>query len=191
MSTIVAALQLLLAATLLTAAGGKLVRPGELSGALRLSGVPPGRATVIARMVPALEIMLALALVVVPSRALPAVFAAAGVLVLSFTAWLFSVWRRGMPIRCGCFGGSSKKVTGSAIARNFILLSAAAVGALLSVRYGTILGGSIWLAASAGALALGVVLLAAFNQIRVQLALSLSAVQERSSPTHGRGAQAV
>lgn len=115
-------LALAVAATLVLAAVAKLRDPARTTGDFAALGLPvPG---LLARLVPAVEIGVALALIVVPGWGAVAAF---GLFVL-FTALLVSLIRSGQPIACSCFGAvSDEPVSWVEVARNGVLLAAAAV----------------------------------------------------------------
>jgi hypothetical protein len=78
--------------------------------------------------VPAVEIGLAAALLLAPLDALPALFVAAGVLLLAFAIWLGSVLAAGVQASCVCFGPSDRPIGPWSLVLN-LALAAAAIGA--------------------------------------------------------------
>jgi len=115
-------LALTLAATLAVAAVAKLRDPSRTAGDFAALGLP--MPTLLARLVPAIEVAVAVALLVVPGWGAVAAF---GLFVL-FTALLISLVRSGQPIACSCFGAvSDEPVSWVEVARNGVLLVAAAV----------------------------------------------------------------
>ena len=110
------------AVTLVIAAAAKLRDPARTVGDFAALGLPiPG---LLARLVPAVEVAVAVALVIVPGWGAVAAF---GLFVL-FTALLISLVRSGQPIACSCFGAvSDEPVSWVEVARNVVLLGAAAV----------------------------------------------------------------
>jgi hypothetical protein len=117
---------LVLAGVLLWAAAAKLSRPRTTAAAFAGLGVPG------ARVVPWVEVVVAVALVVRPSAGAPA----AGGLLAAFTVVLVRAVRRGVEVGCACFGGTaSLPVSSREVARNagLLVLAGAAVGARASM----------------------------------------------------------
>lgn len=112
---------LALAAVLLWAAVAKLRRPAQTAADFDALGLP--LPAVLARLVPAVEAAVAVALVVVPGWG---AVAATGLLAL-FTALLIGLVRSGQPIACSCFGAvSDEPVSWVEVTRNLVLIAAAA-----------------------------------------------------------------
>jgi hypothetical protein len=174
-------LQLAVATTLLVAAGGKLVAPGELAGALRASRIFPRRAVAsIAAAVVAGEIVISVAVLSLQGDSLAASFGAAAVLCSGFALWGGSVKIRGIKLRCACFGGSSTNVTWWTIARAAGLGWLAVMGSVTSMEGVALLEASAWGAASAVGYSVCVLLLSAFARTRRTLLLKPDSLQSAS-----------
>src|SRR5918994_880476 len=107
LSWLLLALQVILSAVLLVAATEKTLRAEEFFAALRLSHLPTGSIAPIGVAVPALELTLALALLLAPMRWLALGFGVAALVLGAFTAWMGWVRARRLRVRCGCFGPGS------------------------------------------------------------------------------------
>lgn len=125
------ALQIACAAVLLVAAVGKVVRADDFAAAIRLSRLPADKFLMVA--VPTVEIALALALLIATDETLRIALGATTTLFLSFTLWAVSVIARGIKLKCGCFGGSSREVTMRTVLRNSSLVVMAGAGTVLSL----------------------------------------------------------
>lgn len=114
-------LALAVAATLVAAAVAKLKEPGRTAGDFAALGLP--LPAMLSRVVPAVELAVAVSLLVIPGWGAVAAF---GLFVL-FTALLVSLVRSGQPIACSCFGAvSDEPVSWVEVARNGVLLIASA-----------------------------------------------------------------
>lgn len=117
--------RIVLAVAFLVAAAAKLSNRSRVTA--QMEDMFGARLAPIATIgVPLIEIGLAVGLLVAPARALPAVLAAAVLLV--FTAVL--VWAQARRVPCPCFGGgaSDRPVGPPAIVRNGVLLGLAVLG---------------------------------------------------------------
>jgi len=115
------------ALTLVVAAVAKLRQPARTASDFAALGLPVP--TLLARLVPAVELAVAVALIVVPGWG---GVAAVGLFVL-FTALLVSLVRSGQPITCSCFGAvSAEPVSWVEVTRNLVLLAAA--GAVVPIE---------------------------------------------------------
>jgi hypothetical protein len=132
LSWLLLALQVILSAVLLVAATEKTLRSEEFFAALRLSHLPAGAIAPIGIAVPALELALALALLLAPARWLPLVFLIAALVLGAFTAWMGWVRARQLRVHCGCFGPGGGHVGSGTIGRNLLLLGLALVGLVLA-----------------------------------------------------------
>jgi Methylamine utilisation protein MauE len=176
------ALQIAVAGTLLVAAGGKLVAPGELAAALRAGKVfPKSVAGVVATLVVAAEIVLATAVLALGGPALGGAFAGAAALATAFALWGTSVRVRGIKLRCGCFGGASKDVTWGTVVRATILGAAAVAGIVAASDGAALLPSDAWGAASAAGSSACLLLLTAFIRTRSKLLLSQGSLQSLQS----------
>ncbi len=119
---------IVLAAVLVRAAVAKAVRPAETSAGFVALGVP--WAPVVARVVPAVEVGVAVALLSVPRIGGVAALVTLG----AFTVFLVRAVRAGVRAGCNCFGQSrGEPVSGVDLVRNGLLAGLAA-GALLASR---------------------------------------------------------
>jgi hypothetical protein len=132
LSWLLLALQVILSAVLLVAATEKTLRSEEFFAALRLSHLPAGSIVPIGVAVPALELTLALALLLAPTRLLPLAFVAAALILGAFTVWMAWVRAHRLRVRCGCFGPGGGQVGTRTIGRNLLLLALALGGLVLS-----------------------------------------------------------
>jgi uncharacterized membrane protein YphA (DoxX/SURF4 family) len=114
----------------LTASLPKLAAPNDFRRALRNYRLLPFRLVgPVARWLPRLELMLALALLTGLAPAIAASLAAATLLAFSAAAAINLA--RGRRIECGCFGGSSpRRITWSLVLRDVVLAGAAIVVAV-------------------------------------------------------------
>jgi putative oxidoreductase len=110
----------------------KLAQPAAFAIEIVNYRLLPGLAPYLAATLPAIEVVLGVALVAAPvawQRA--AALSMAGLLAL-FTVAVGQVVARGINVDCGCFGGNSGPVTGWTIARDLALLAAAVAAVALS-----------------------------------------------------------
>lgn len=121
MTGLASILAVAVAATLAVAAIAKLREPARTATDFRTLGLP--LPSVLARVVPGLEITVAVALLAIPGWGAVAAF---GLLTL-FTALLVSLVRSGQQIACACFGAvSDEPVSWVEVVRNVALLAATA-----------------------------------------------------------------
>jgi len=115
---------IVLAAVFAVAALAKLRRPAATASSFAALGLPlPGA---LAYAVPAVEALLAVALVAAPA---PAAWAAV-VLLVAFTAVLARALARGTGVPCACFGSArraTEPVSGAELVRNAMLAALAIV----------------------------------------------------------------
>jgi hypothetical protein len=116
-----------LALVLAWAAVAKGIRPRATTIEFRQLGLPlPG---VLARLVPIIEVVVAILLVLTPGWG--GVFAFA--LLAGFTTLLVSIIRSGRVVSCGCFGSTSNEpVSINEVTRNLVLLTLAAGAASIT-----------------------------------------------------------
>jgi len=115
-----------LAVVFVRAAVAKAVRPAETTAGFVALGVPSAPRT--ARVVPAVELILALALLAVPMIGGAAALALLG----AFTGFLARALRAGVTAGCNCFGQArADPISGLDLVRNVLLglLAAAALSA--------------------------------------------------------------
>lgn len=120
-----------LAFTFVVAAVAKLRSPVETAEDFRSLGLP--RPDLAARLVPAVELVTAAALILSPGWGAVCAFA----ILAAFTATLAAVVRSGRVVSCACFGGtSSAPVSKRHLVRNGVLLVLALVA--------TVFDGWVW-----------------------------------------------
>lgn len=181
MSWLLLALQVILSAVLLVAATEKTLRSEEFFAALRLSHLPAGSIAPIGVAVPALELTLALALLLAPARWLPLAFVAAALILGAFTAWMGWVRARRLRVRCGCFGPGGH-VGPRTIGRNLLLLALALGGLVLAGQTRTALPGlSLAMAVTVTSLGVCLALLLALRTAWPHLILSFEQYQTRQA----------
>ncbi len=112
-----------LAAVLATAALAKARAPRTTAAAVVGFGLPAGAAPLIARVLPPVELAVALGLLAVPRVGATA----AAALFVVFGALIARVVRQrpAEPVRCACFGAASTPVTAATLVRNAALVLAA------------------------------------------------------------------
>lgn len=122
--------------TLAVAAVGKLRDPGGLVEALPGLGLSDRLAPLIGPVLPVVEVSLAVALWVPPSRRIAAVLAAC--LLGTFTALVAIALLRGRRVRCACFGSlSAAELSWRSLARNAVLVALAVVAAAQPTTWGS------------------------------------------------------
>lgn len=113
--------RLLLAGVFLAAALPKLLEPAAFAEAItKYQAFPDAAVNLIATVVPALELVGALALLTPWRRGAALLFAG---LLLGFTVLLAVSLARGLDLSCGCFGTSSEPVSPLHLLRNLGLLA--------------------------------------------------------------------
>jgi hypothetical protein len=178
------ACQLVLAAVLLAAATGKILRTDEFLAALTSSRIPRPLVRPVAFLVPALEICLSAALLLSTPRYLPVVMSTTAGLIAAFTAWMFWVYAQGLRLRCGCFGAGSSDVGPRTIVRNLSLLGLSLTGLILiGSNVSLLLPPSVWMAITIPSIGLCLVLLAAARQARHALVLTVAELQHSQADT--------
>jgi hypothetical protein len=185
-SWLLLALQMILSVTLLVAATEKTLRTEEFFAALRLSHLPAGSTVPIGVAVPALELALALALLLAPVQWLPLAFGAAAIILGAFTVWMGWVRARRLRIRCGCFGPGGGHVGPRTIGRNLLLLALALVGLVLAGQTRSPLPGpSLAMVVSVTSLSLCLALLLALRTVWPHLIISFEEYQARQLAAAG------
>jgi putative oxidoreductase len=87
----------------------------------------PSLAPVLAVVLPALEVVVGLALLALSSSWRRAAALVAGGLMIVFTVSASTALARGLDVSCGCFGGNSGAIGWTTLARDVALLAAAAL----------------------------------------------------------------
>lgn len=173
MNYVLLACQLLLAAILLFAAGGKLLQSEQFLSALRLSHIPRRLLLPLAVCVPSAEAGLSIGLVVGPHSLLPWVFIGALVLLGIFTLWMIFIYTQKLRIKCGCFGTASSYIGPRSIVRNVLLLIVSLGGFLISSRvHNLLLEPSLWMLMSTLSIGMCLLLLQAFRRAKPALLIS-------------------
>jgi uncharacterized membrane protein YphA (DoxX/SURF4 family) len=126
-----AVLRLGLGALLAVAGLFKLRDPAGFAVEIGNYQLMPALAPYLAAALPATEVVVGLALILLPVAWRRASAIAAAVLLVAFAVAVSSAYLRGINIACGCFGGGGDAISGLTIARNLGLL--AIVGALLAL----------------------------------------------------------
>ena len=187
MSWLLLALQVILSVFLLVAATEKTLRSEEFFAALRLSHLPAGSIMPVGVAVPALELTLALALLLAPAEWLPLAFGATALLLGGFTAWMGWVRARRLRVRCGCFGSGGGYVGPRTIGRNLLLLALTLAGLVLAGQTRTPLPGpSLATAVTVTSLGLCLALLLALRAAWPYLILSFEQYQARQAGATAR-----
>src|SRR5215212_2468732 len=182
LSWLLLALQVILSVVLLIAAIEKTLRSEEFLAALRLSHLPASSIARIGVAVPAIELTLALALLLAPPQWLPLVFLAAALVLGAFTARMGWVRARRLRVRCGCFGPGDGQVGSRTIGRNLLLLALALGGLVLASQTRTPLPGpSLELAVTVTSLGVCLAFLLALRNAWPYLILSFGQYQARQA----------
>jgi hypothetical protein len=182
LSWLLLALQGILSVVLFIAATEKMLRAEEFLAALRLSHLPASAIAPIGVGVPALELTLALALMLAPARWLPLVFLATALILGGFTAWMGWVRAHRLRVRCGCFGPGGGQVGPRTIGRNLVLLVLALAGLVLASQTRTPLPGpSLAMAVTVTSLGVCFALLLALRTTWPHLILSFEQYQARQA----------
>jgi hypothetical protein len=185
-SWLLLALQVFLSVVLLIAATEKTLRAEEFFAALRLSHLPAGAIGPIGVAVPALELTLALALLLAPQQWLSLMFLATALVFGAFTVWMGWVRARRLRVRCGCFGPGGGHVGSRTIGRNLLLLALALAGLVLADQTRSPLPGpSLALAVTVTSLGACLALLVALRTAWPHLILSFEQYQARQTLAAG------
>jgi hypothetical protein len=167
------ACQLSLALIFLLSATGKILNADQFLTALQSSSLPQVLILPLAIGIPAVEMALFIGLVASNGPALIQLLAVAIALLCAFTVWMSAMDRRGLRIRCGCFGTGKTEIGLPTILRNLGFLVLALAGLFLALRtQGTLLAPSLWLVMTTTSLGMSVMLLQAFLQAKPALVLS-------------------
>ncbi len=186
MSWLLLAVQIALAAVLILAATGKLLRAEEFVAALRLSHLPDALVAPVAVVVPILELGLGLALLLAPDGALPVAFGGTAALLACFTLWMGWVRAKGLRVHCGCFGTGDREIGVRSLGRNALLLGIALIGLLLAARVEAPPSGpSLAMAVTVTALGLCLALGQALRAAWPHLALTFDRLEAREAGAPG------
>lgn len=92
-----------------------------------------------------------------------------------FTAWVYSVYSRGLRLRCGCFGAGGAEIGLHTLQRNLVLIVLSLGGALIALHTRSLLPDpSPWMAMCVISSATCLMLIYAFRQARSAIALTLA-----------------
>ena len=188
MSWLLLVVQIALAAVLILAATGKLLRADEFVAALRLSHLPDALVAPVAVVVPILELVLGLALLLVPDRALPVALGATAALLACFTLWMGWVRAKGLRVHCGCFGTGDREIGVRSLGRNALLLALALGGLLLATVVDEPPSGpSLPMAVTATSVGLCLALLQGLREAWPHLAVTFDRLEAREADASGNG----
>jgi hypothetical protein len=186
MSWLLLALQLLLGGVLFLAATGKAWQPEAFAAALRLSHLPSRLIRSLSIVIPALELGLALALVLSTPRTLPIALGATALLLGIFTAWMVWIRANHLRVRCGCFGPGGTEVGRRTIARNGLLILLATAAAVLAGRTESVLPTpSFWMVVTVTTVSVCLALLVALREVAPHFVFTLEQLQERQALAAG------
>jgi uncharacterized membrane protein YphA (DoxX/SURF4 family) len=127
-------LRLGLGALFVIAGALKLRDPAAFVTAIANYQLYPQYAPFLAAALPALEILLGLALVAAPSRWRAAAAIGVALLLVMFTVGASAALARHIDISCGCFGTESGTINGLTIVRDLALIAAACTVVVLEGR---------------------------------------------------------
>ena len=135
MSTILLAGQLILGLSFMSAAIGKLLTSQDFSDALRISRLPGPLVGPLGIVIVFAEIAVTIGSWQGDRHILEVTSSAASGMLVGFTFWMIWMIRRGLSIRCGCFGSTTSRIGLRSVMRNLALLSVAILTASLSIEY--------------------------------------------------------
>jgi putative oxidoreductase len=130
------AARFLLGAVFLVAGALKLRDPTAFANDIANYQLAPALAPLLAAALPAVEVVVGLALLALGGPWRRAAALCAGALMLVFTAAAGTALARGLDVTCGCFGSASGAVGWATIGRDLVLVAAAAVVVVLERRTG-------------------------------------------------------
>ena len=175
MMQLLLACQLVLAVVLLLAATGKVLSSHQFWATLRLSHLPDVFVPPAGVLTPTVELFLAVSLLLSPTHLLAFAFGATFALLCLFTAWMLWVYRRGLRLRCSCFGAGGAEIGLHTILRNLLLTIVSLSGFLLALyTHSPLPGPSLWMMITVLSLAACLMLLYAFHQAREAMALTFA-----------------
>jgi hypothetical protein len=173
MPQLLLACQIGLSLVFLLAANGKLLNTHDFMQAIRVLRLTLGFEYALAVVLIAVEICLSLALLLSSRLWLPFTMVVSVVALLTFTAWMIFVYAKGLQVTCGCFGTGESVVGYRSIFRNLILIGVGLLGFALSLSVVSPLPSlSLWLVITVTSMALIVMLVQAFYNVRPKLLLS-------------------
>jgi len=126
MKALALVLRLGLGGLLIVAGALKLRAPVAFATELANYQLLPALAPYVAALLPVVELVVGGALVVAPRAWRRAAALGALALLAAFTVAVGSAFFRGINIDCGCFGTGGGPITGLTLARNVVLMAAAA-----------------------------------------------------------------
>lgn len=129
----------MISSVFLLAAVGKFLEGESFRAVLRLSEFPEWLVRLLVFFVPLGELGVVFGIFLSSSYILSIFFALAVCSLLLFTGWMFFIIKKGINIRCGCFGNASAKVGKGSVFRNLCLLCFALLGLILTFQYKSLL----------------------------------------------------
>jgi uncharacterized membrane protein YphA (DoxX/SURF4 family) len=126
MAALALVLRLGLGGLLVVAGALKLRAPVAFATEIANYQLLPAVAPYVAAVLPVLELVVGAALVLAPRPWRRAAALAALGMLGAFTVAVASAWLRHINIDCGCFGAGGGPITGLTLARNLVLMAAAA-----------------------------------------------------------------
>jgi uncharacterized membrane protein YphA (DoxX/SURF4 family) len=118
------ALRVPLGGVFIVAGAAKIADPSAFALEIHNYQLLPALAPVLAATLPAVELVVGLAMIVGPRGWARAGAAASALLMAVFTVAVGSALARGINISCGCFGAGSAPVTVVTLGRDLLLLAA-------------------------------------------------------------------
>lgn len=182
MSYLLLACQILLAAILLLASVSKIFNREQFLVAIRLGGFPRTIIRPVAWLIPALELCLALGLVLSKSHMFMFVVSLTSALFCIFTLWMCSVYYSGLRLKCGCFGIGKSDIGPATIFRNIFLIALSFVALILALHIESpLFTQSSWMRITITCCGMSLLLVWAFQQAFSSLNLSLAQLNRRAS----------
>jgi hypothetical protein len=117
---------------LAVAATAKIYDSRSLRDALRVGSLNNAVAKALAAGLPAVELVVAGALVVGSSTSVQVALATSAALFALFTLWILVMLARGLRPTCGCFGVAGETLSVKSVLRNAVLMGLAIAGSLLA-----------------------------------------------------------
>lgn len=132
MAYLLLACQGVLAGTLLLASVSKMFHQEQFLVVLRLSGFPKLLIKPLALFLPALELFLALGLMLSTAPVFVFVISLTVALFCVFTLWMGRTYYKGLRLKCGCFGIGKANIGPGTIFRNILLIALSLLGLILA-----------------------------------------------------------
>jgi len=135
MSAILLAGQVILGFAFVYAAIGKMLTSEDFADAIRLSGLPGSLVAPVEILIVCAETAVTIGSWQGDRRILQVASSAAAVMLIAFTFWMIWMLRRGLAIRCGCFGSTTSRIGLKSVIRNLALVCMAILTTGLSLEY--------------------------------------------------------